>query len=169
MLALSEDLQLEITAHGLRVAIILLVGILTYRWLARALDRMESDVSAEKGMSATIYRGGIQMFRLTFFIVIGAFIFSELGFASGPIIASLGILGLAFSFGAQYIVRDMLAGLFLLREGVCHIGDVVTINSVRSHVESMHLRTLALKTETGSVVFIPYGEISMLENYAKRS
>ncbi len=60
-------------------------------------------------------------------IVILFTIMAEVGINIGPALASLGILGLAVSFGAQSLIKDLINGLFILLENQFGIGDVVSV------------------------------------------
>lgn len=163
MFALSPEIQSGIAAHGIRVALVLLLGLLAFRWMRRLVSRLEHR-GHERGV-----RGMIAALRIGFFLLLAALIFEELGFASGTIIASLGILGLAVSFGGQFVIRDMLAGFFVLQEHLCSEGDDVTVNGHRGIVRALRLRTMTIETESGSHIHLPYGAVDVLENHRKRT
>ena len=81
-------------------------------------------------------------------------------------IVAAGIGGLVLSFGAQSIVKDMLAGLFLLFERQFYVGDYVKINQYEGTVNSIALRVTYLDC-AGKRVIIPNGEIRDVVNYSK--
>lgn len=85
----------------------------------------------------------------------------------GPILAAAGVLGLAVSFGAQSMVKDVISGLFMLIENQIRIGDVVQINGTGGLVEEINLRTVVLRDVTGTVHVFPSGTISTLANMTK--
>lgn len=85
----------------------------------------------------------------------------------GPLLASVGIVGLAFSFGAQSLVKDIINGTFMLMEGQFGIGDVVRINGTAGTVEKITLRTTVLRDIEGVVHIIPNGEVTMVSNLTK--
>lgn len=84
-----------------------------------------------------------------------------------PILASFGIIGLAFSFGAQSLVKDIISGTFMLIEGQFGIGDVVRVSDVSGMVEKITLRTTILRDVEGVVHIIPNGEITRVSNLTK--
>jgi moderate conductance mechanosensitive channel len=84
-----------------------------------------------------------------------------------PILASFGIIGLAFSFGAQSLVKDIISGTFMLLEGQFGIGDVVRVSDVSGMVEKITLRTTVLRDVEGVVHIIPNGEITRVSNLTK--
>ena len=81
-----------------------------------------------------------------------------------PLIAGLGVAGLALGLGAQTLIKDYLGGIFLLLEDQIRIGDAVTINAVSGTVEEINLRTTVLRAENGSVHTVPNGSITVLTN-----
>lgn len=83
------------------------------------------------------------------------------------VLASAGVVGVALGFGAQYLVRDILAGLFLLSEGVVQIGDTVRIDGDVGTVERITLRITQLRKFSGELVTIPNGAIARLGNLSR--
>jgi small conductance mechanosensitive channel len=84
-----------------------------------------------------------------------------------PILTGAGIAGLAVGFGAQNLVRDIIAGFFLILEDQVRLGDVVSINGKSGLVEAIRLRTIALRSQDGTVHVIPNGVINELSNMTK--
>ncbi len=84
-----------------------------------------------------------------------------------PILTGAGIAGLAVGFGAQNLVRDVIAGFFLILEDQVRLGDVVSINGKSGLVEAIRLRTIALRSQDGTVHVIPNGVINELSNMTK--
>ncbi|HTG47519.1 MAG TPA: mechanosensitive ion channel family protein [Actinomycetota bacterium] len=106
-------------------------------------------------------------------VVIVWFIFAldllvALGVNPGPIIASAGIAGVALGFGAQTLVRDTIAGLFIFLEGQYDVGDVVdlttTNGSVSGTVEQLSIRTTAIRQFDGTLSIVPNGAIVITNN-----
>ena len=85
----------------------------------------------------------------------------------GPILASVGVLGLAVSFGAQSLVKDIISGTFMLLEGQFGIGDVIAVGDASGAVEKITLRTTVLRDIRGAVHIIPNGEITRVTNLTK--
>ena len=81
-----------------------------------------------------------------------------------PILAGAGILGLAVSFGAQSLVRDVITGFFFLVENQFSIGDVIGAAGKGGVVEKMTLRVVVLRDLDGSLHIIPNGEIKVVSN-----
>jgi small conductance mechanosensitive channel len=81
-----------------------------------------------------------------------------------PILAGAGILGLAVSFGAQSLVRDVLSGFFILSENQFGIGDVIEAGGKSGVVERMTLRVVVLRDLEGAMHIVPNGEIKVVTN-----
>ena len=92
----------------------------------------------------------------------------ELGFDIAPLLASAGIAGLAIGFGAQTLVKDLLAGAFILIENQFDEGDEVEISDKKGIVEKITLRTVWLKDKEGALHIIPNGSIAMVSNFSKK-
>ena len=84
-----------------------------------------------------------------------------------PVLTGAGIAGLAVGFGAQTLVRDIIAGFFLILEDQVHVGDVAIINGTGGLVESVKLRTIVLRDLSGTVHVIPNGSINGLANMTR--
>lgn len=83
----------------------------------------------------------------------------------GPLLAGAGIAGVALGFGAQTMVKDFLAGLFILGENQYRVGDVLQVNQgVSGVVEKITLRMTKLRDLDGNVHYIPNGEITIATN-----
>lgn len=104
-----------------------------------------------------------------FIIFAGAvyMVLETLGFSVGPLIAGAGIMGLAFGFGGQYLIRDLINGLFILLEGQFNIGDVVKIGEYGGFVEDINLRITTLRDLAGRIIIVPNGEIKTVVNYTR--
>lgn len=91
----------------------------------------------------------------------------KFGINIGPILASVGVLGLAIGFGAQELVKDFIAGFFILLENQVRTGDVAVINGTGGLVEQIELRTITLRDFSGTVHIIQNGKINTLSNMTK--
>jgi small conductance mechanosensitive channel len=89
----------------------------------------------------------------------------QLGLNLAPLIAGAGIAGVAIGFGAQSLVKDFLAGLFILLEDQYGVGDTIDLGTdVVGVVEEVNLRTTRLRAADGTVFFVPNGEIKRVGN-----
>ncbi len=102
-------------------------------------------------------------------ICIGSIFFSLylLGVDAAGLLASAGLLTLIIGLGAQSLVKDILAGLFIVFEGEFRVGDIVTINSYRGTVADIGLRTTKIMGFDGNVKIFANSEISGVLNMTK--
>lgn len=82
----------------------------------------------------------------------------------GPLLAGAGIIGLAVSFGAQSLVKDVISGFFMLLEDQISVGDIVELGGKGGVVERMTMRVVVLRDVYGTVHIIPNGEITTVSN-----
>ena len=99
-------------------------------------------------------------------------ILGQLGIELAPLLAGAGVAGVALGFGAQTVVRDFLAGMFMLLEDQFGVGDVIEIGatsaSVSGTVESVTLRVTRLRDVEGVLWSVPNGEVRRVGNKAQR-
>ncbi len=88
-------------------------------------------------------------------------VLGELGINIGPAIAGLGLVGIAAGLGAQTLVRDWLAGIFVVLENQYSYGDLVRIAGVEGTVEDFSLRRTLLRDADGSLHTVPNGQIQV--------
>ena len=88
-------------------------------------------------------------------------------FDIGPLLAGAGILGLAFSFGAQSLVKDIISGFFILLENQFTVGDVIETAGKSGTVERMTLRVVMLRDLRGVLHIIPNGQMTVVSNQTR--
>lgn len=93
-----------------------------------------------------------------------AMILSEFGFNLGPILASASVLGVALGLGAQTLVRDLLAGIFMLIEDQYGVGDEIEVLEISGVVESVGLRITSVRAKDGTLWYLRNGEILKIGN-----
>jgi small conductance mechanosensitive channel len=100
--------------------------------------------------------------------IAGAMVLSELGINLGPLIAGAGIAGVAIGFGAQSLVKDFLAGIFMLIEDQYGVGDIIDAGVATGTVEAITLRTTRLRDVEGTVWHVPNGAIARVGNHSQQ-
>lgn len=91
-----------------------------------------------------------------------------LGLEITPVLAGAGVVGLALGFGAQALVRDVIAGIFFLAEDAFRIGEYIESGSnTKGTVERITLRTVALRHHNGPLHFVPYGSLGTVRNTSR--
>ena len=105
--------------------------------------------------------------RIVLLVLVVLVVLSELGIDIGPLLAGAGIVGLAVSFGAQSLVKDVITGFFVLLEDTISVGDVVDLGGRSGVVESMTIRSVRLRNLEGNVHTVPFGEVTAVLNMTK--
>jgi small conductance mechanosensitive channel len=101
----------------------------------------------------------VAIFSVAIMLILG-----ELGVDLAPLLASAGIAGIALGFGAQNLVKDFIAGLFMLLEDQYGVGDVVDVGEASGTVEAVGLRTTTIRDSRGVLWYIRNGEIVRVGN-----
>ncbi len=114
-------------------------------------------------LEGLVYRG----VRVIILIIAFLMALTVLRLDIGPAIAGLGIVGLALSLGAQHLVRDYVAGSFVLIENQYSKGDIVAIAGVTGVVEDVSLRRTTLRDFDGTVHYVPHGLIQTASNLTR--
>lgn len=162
--------------HGVKIVFILLGAYLLYKIVHKIIDksvRLMVLPSGHDSKESEIKREDtlIQIFSVTIrtVIIIMASIMSldEMGVEIGPLLAAAGIVGIAFGFGGQYLIRDIITGLFIIIENQYRIGDFVKFDAVSGYVEEISLRKTTLRDIDGSVHHVPHGEIKLVSNFTR--
>ena len=105
---------------------------------------------------------GVGVWTLAILLVLG-----ELNINLAPLIAGAGIAGVALGFGAQSMVKDFLAGLFILIEDQYGVGDVIEVGAVTGTVEYISLRATQVRDVQGTVWYLANGEASQIGNHSQ--
>lgn len=171
----SEFTWDTIIKTGLRTFLLLLFSWIAMKLLQKALHRLEKNLT-KKSMAEgepptesakrieTIIRLIRQACLLALWLTVGLVLLKEFGVEIGPIIASAGIVGLAVGFGGQNLVRDIIAGFFMILENQIRVGDVAILNGTGGLVEEINFRTTVLRDLGGVVHIFPNGAITTLSN-----
>ena len=165
----------ELTA--LEIIIIIVVAIALYwvgprlvMWLTRhafvtTYQRTLPKKDLEKrhktlgGLFANVWR--IIVVVIAGYAIFTHFVNSE---ALAPLFASAGIIGVAFGFGAQSLVKDFLSGVFIISENQYRVGDIIEIDGFGGTVERIGVRSTVIRDVEGNVHFFPNGVVQHVIN-----
>lgn len=151
---------------GLIVLLIILAGKiinnLINRYVANYFDKKDSQ------QSKTIKTVVTSTTRWLVYFVVFLSIAQVMGFDLSVIVPVAGFSSVAFGFGAQSLVKDIITGVFILIEEQFQVDDLVTINGVSGRVESIGLRTSTIRNILNNEVYImPNSTISLVTNKTK--
>lgn len=118
-----------------------------------------ADARAESISAVVSSVAGLVVWVIALLMVIAQF-----GVSLAPLLAGAGIAGVALGFGAQTLVRDFIAGLFILIEDQYGVGDYIDVGDASGQVRRMTLRITSLRDVNGDLWHVPNGEITHVAN-----
>ncbi len=164
--------------HGLAIVLVLFVAYILTNMLnifvpklilqfmerrnARA-ENMSTPQEFEK-RSKTMSKVLVSTLNAVVWVMAVLIMLSNIGINITPLLASAGVAGIAISLGAQNLIKDVIAGFFILLEGQYNVGDVVTIAGVTGTVIDINFRRTTLRATDGVRYSIPNGNITISAN-----
>ncbi len=164
------------TTAGLRILGIVVgayvaarLTVIVTRRVERAFDDDDpSTMNEREKRAATLGKVLRNILRIVIWSVALLMVLKELKIDIGPLLAGVGIIGLAVGFGAQSLVKDIVAGMFILVENQYDVGDVIKVAGASGKVEKVTLRSTRLRDAEGKVHIIPNGSMDVVTNMTKR-
>ncbi len=164
-----------VVAHALtRIASVLaalVVLLLVYRVLTHVAARLLAEPEGESPLSPRVQRAKTlgplvtNAIRWIFLFVGFVIVLRELGVDVQALLVSAGVLGLAFSLGAQSLIRDLITGFFLLFEGLIAVGDTIEVGPHMGVVEAVGLRVTRVRMLDGALRVFPNGQLTEFANH----
>jgi small conductance mechanosensitive channel len=171
---MEDLLQNRAVLAGVRIAGVVLFAFLLTTILRRAVRRLEAKVGEDTTplralqRTQTLAKVASSAGIVAIWSVAGIYVIDALGFNLAPLLAGVGIIGLAVGFGAQNLVRDVVTGFFILFEDQYGVGDIIEINQVASgKVEDLTLRVTGMRDLDGTMHYISNGTITHVANRSK--
>ena len=133
-----------------------------FKWVAPALRALDHERRVQRAETIGSLLNSIVGVLVA--VITTMYVLQNLDINIAPLLTSVGILGIAIGFGAQQLIRDFLAGIFITIEDQYGIGDVIETSEVVGVVESMGLRITRVRSEDGAVWYLRNGEILRVGN-----
>jgi small conductance mechanosensitive channel len=143
----------RVVPHALRPAV-------TRQMSGRSATEIDRRVETLSGV--IVRTAEVVLFLLALFTIL-----PEFGLDIRPVLAGVGITGIALGLGAQSLVRDTLNGIFILSENQYARGDVVTIAGVTGTVEDVTLRRTLLRDVDGVIYSVPNSSVTVAANFTR--
>jgi len=162
--------------HGIKIILIVAISYFIRRSIGVFIKKFIEGIvvsdhflskEAEKKREDTLIRIFSTTINILILIIALLMILQEFGLDIGPLIAAAGVIGVAVGFGGQYLIRDLISGLFIILENQYRIGDVVCFDETCGLVEDITLRMTILRDMDGTVHHVPHGEIKKVSNLSK--
>jgi small conductance mechanosensitive channel len=165
-LGISEEaLAAPLIASLIAVVALAATYLVLVRIGNRFVRRMRAK-DAESGARAVTLWVVVRRVVLVLALLTGVLlVLSFWGVSLAPFLAVGTIVGAAIGFGAQDLIKDLIAGFFILAEDQFHVGDTVEIAGTSGTVEDIQFRVTVLRDMEGNVHFVPNGQITVTSNY----
>jgi moderate conductance mechanosensitive channel len=164
--------------HGVLAAVIIvLIADVLWHATRAAIDRKLAEVgdlgqpNTDEARRRARLRTLLPIFRNVLFVFIVVFAammaLAAMGVEIGPLIAGLGVLGVAIGFGAQSLVRDVIAGMFYLLDDAFRVGEYIQSGNYKGTVESFSFRSVRLRHQRGALYTVPFALLGAVQNQSR--
>lgn len=176
-----ENVNAWLGTTGLKILVIVVsfwfarrfAMVFVERFIKRIIRHDQAHTSEEKRQREKTL---MSIFHTTFGVILSIIavmmILDTLGIEIAPLIASAGVVGVALGFGGQWLIKDIIAGLFIILENQYRVGDVVSLQVTGSEkigtVEEVSLRTTMLRDLDGQLHHVPNGSILVASNLSMK-
>ncbi|HDY72596.1 MAG TPA: mechanosensitive ion channel [bacterium] len=166
---LIENLTSWFLVHGVRIVFILIVANLINRFSRNIIKKtiekqIQDNISEqEKGMRIetliAVFEGTLKFIIWTVALLM---ILPEFGLEIAPILASVGVMGLAVGMAAKDIISDFISGLFIILENQYCIGEEIKVAGIEGKVKEITLRKTIIESSDGSIHSIPNSKVTVI-------
>ena len=164
----SRELLLSVGVVVGAFVVLWIVRRLIKQWHRRVISRLAGSDAHDEREKAQRFEtlSGVAMVvvAIAVWFTVILTIMGVWGIPMAPFLAVGTTIGIAVGFGAQDVVRDVIAGFLILLEDQYSVGDVVAIAGVSGSVEKIRLRTTVLRDLDGNVHHVPNGQIRVASN-----
>jgi small-conductance mechanosensitive channel len=174
----GDDTPFARLVHGvLSAVIILLVADLFWHAVKTAIDRKLAEVedlgqpNTDEARRRARLHTLLPIFRNVLLAVVVVFAammaLAAMGVEIGPLVAGAGVLGVAIGFGAQSLVRDVIAGMFYLLDDAFRVGEYIQSGNYKGTVESFSFRSIRLRHQNGPLFTVPFALLGAVQNMSR--
>jgi small-conductance mechanosensitive channel len=174
----GDDTPFSRLVHAvLSALIILLVADLFWHAVKTAIDGKLAEVedlgqpNTDEARRRARLHTLLPIFRNVLFAVVVVFAammaLAAMGVEIGPLVAGAGVLGVAIGFGAQSLVRDVIAGMFYLLDDAFRVGEYIQSGNYKGTVESFSFRSVRLRHQRGALYTVPFALLGAVQNQSR--
>ncbi len=162
-------LKKEFLSITLTLIVKILIILLVYFLLKKIIKNIFLARKIDKKKKATIVSLFNNIVKYTLIIFCALFILDAFGIETKAIVASLGVAGLVIGLSLQDIIKDFIAGMFIILENQYGVGDYVTIGNFKGKVISLGLKTTKVESYTGEIKTIPNRYVDQAINHSLKN
>ena len=176
-----ENLISWLFTHGIKVGGILIVAFILTKivkiFLSKFLKNFikkgfkigrVKNIQLEEKRLGTLEKVSYSILKTVIWLIAVVTILPEFGVEIGPLLAGIGVTGLALGLGARSLIQDYLSGLFILLEDQYRVGEEVEIAGTKGKVKDFNLRRTVLEDEAGVLHYIPNSQIKKASNFSRK-
>ena len=160
-----------LTTRLLMAALAIFIGCIVIRVgrrMVASVVKMRGQKSMKSAAQLSTVRSLVtSIFNYIMYFIIITVTLSIFNVNVSSLLAVAGVGGIAISFGAQTLIKDIISGIFIWIEGSISVGDIVRINDLAGTVETIAIRTTAVRDYNGNLYVIPNGDIRTLTNMSR--
>ncbi len=167
----------RLVGMGLQIVVILMLAEFTWHVAKTAIDRyihvsqQHEGLDPDEARRRARLRTLLPIIRNVLFIVLATtavlMALASTGVQIAPLIAGAGVVGVAIGFGAQSIVKDIIAGMFFVLDDAFRVGEYIVSGNVKGTVELFSLRSVKLRHQRGPLYTVPFGSLGAIENMSR--
>jgi len=173
--AFNFDLSALISGSLKAVLIVVATWVLVWllkriipRLIQARIPKIREESNAQlASRSGTLSRVVVRSLSFVIWVVAGMMIISVFGVNIAPVLAAVGLAGLAVGFAAQNIIRDYFNGFFIVMEDWFREGEVARVAGIAGMVVGMSLRRTTLRDLDGFMHVIPNSQIDLATNLTR--
>ena len=168
-------------SHGVKVGIILIGAfvilkiseVVMSRFLRNFVKRTFAfgklrNIELEKKRLKTLEKVSRSILRTVIWLIALLTLLPEFGINIGPLLAGIGVGGLALGLGTRTLIQDYISGIFILLEDQYRVGEEVEILGTKGKVQDFNLRRTVIKDENGTLHYIPNSQIKKASNFSRK-
>ena len=168
---LGADIREGFRNSAGKVVVALAMAMIAWNLVGAATGRIVvEDEFNRRSVRVQTLKGVVESTLKVVIVVVSVIsVLQTLGLNTTSLLAGVSVLGLAVSFGAQNLIRDLFTGFFILLEDQYGVGDVITVNTgqLSGTVEQLNLRVTVLRALDGTVHIVPNGQIQTVSVSSK--
>ena len=175
-----EDLISWAISHGIKILTILIAASIVSRFVKSFISRFLKNLAKngiklgkvesrfEEKRLETLEKVSFAFLKTIIWLIALITILPEFGIEITPLLAGLGVGGLALGFGARSLIQDYLSGLFILLEDQYRVGEEIEIAGTKGKIEDFNLRITILRDSENTLHYIPNSQIKKASNFSRK-
>ena len=175
-----ETLLAWFISPGIKIGVILIIAFIIIRFIkvfiskflknlnnkALKFGKIESKLEGKR--LETLEKVSFTFLKTIIWLIAFITILPELGIEIAPLLASIGVGGLALGFGAKSLIQDYLSGLFILLEDQYRVGEEVEIVGTKGKIKDFNLRITTIIDTENTLHYIPNSQIKKASNFSRK-